>query len=74
MSKISPISSKKLAVIVEKLGFVKVRQAGSHARYIHHDGRKNSIPMHSGENIHPGLLRKILRDIQVSPEEFSNLR
>ncbi|MEK7119664.1 MAG: type II toxin-antitoxin system HicA family toxin [Patescibacteria group bacterium] len=74
MPKISPISSKKLAAIAEKLGFVKVRQTGSHARYIHRDGRRTSIPMHSGENIHPGLLRKILRDIQISPEEFSNLR
>jgi len=74
MPKLSPISSKKLASIVEKASFTKIRQTGSHARFIHMDGRKTSIPMHSGENIHPGLLRKILRDLQITPEDFLKLR
>ncbi len=74
MPKIPPISSRRLVTIAEKVGFTKIRQTGSHARYIHSDGRKISIPMHAGENIHPGLLRKILRDLQITPEDFSKLR
>jgi len=74
MPKLSPISSRKLVQIVEKLGFIKIRQEGSHARYVHADGRKISIPMHSGESIHRGLLRKIIRDLNLTPDQFSKLR
>jgi len=74
MPKLSPISSRKLVKIAEELGFEKIRQEGSHARYVHLDGRKTTIPMHSGENIHKGLLRKILRDMDVSPDKFFKLR
>ena len=74
MPKLSSISSRKLVRIVERLGFIKIRQEGSHARFSHPDGRKISIPIHSGESIHRGLLRKILRDLNLAPDEFSKLR
>lgn len=38
--KLVPTSGKKLCKIVEKIGFKKVHQVGSHTRYIHPDGRK----------------------------------
>lgn len=74
MPKLSPISSRKLIKIITKLGFEKIRQEGGHARFVHPDGRKTTIPIHPGENIHRGLLRKILKDIEVQPERFVNLR
>lgn len=74
MPRLSPISSKKLSVILVNLRFIKVRQEGSHARYEHLDGRRITIPMHSGENVHKGLLRKIIRDLGISPEEFRKLK
>jgi predicted RNA binding protein YcfA (HicA-like mRNA interferase family) len=74
MPRLSPISSRNLIRIVEKLDFYKDRQEGSHARYEHSDGRKITIPIHSGENIHRGLLRKIIRDLNISPNEFQKLR
>ena len=74
MPKLSPISSRNLIKILNKLGFKKIRQEGSHARFIHPDGRKTTIPIHSGENIHRGLLRKILKDINISPEQFFKFR
>lgn len=61
MPKLSPIGSSKLIKILLKEGFVKVRQKGSHVRLEHPNGRKTSIPIHSGENVGIGLLRKILR-------------
>lgn len=74
MPRLSPISSRNLVKIIEKQGFVKIRQEGSHARYVHADGRKISIPMHAGENIHRGLLRKIIHDLNMTLDEFSKLR
>lgn len=40
----------------------------------HPDGRKTTIPHHSGEEIGPGLLSKIIkRDLRISREEFFRL-
>ena len=74
MPKLSPTSSKKLIRILEKSGFVVVRQKGSHARLEHSDERKTTIPTHSVEKIGKGLLRKILRDTNLSPKELQKLR
>ncbi|HEY6136543.1 MAG TPA: type II toxin-antitoxin system HicA family toxin [Thermoanaerobaculia bacterium] len=55
---------------LERLGFVEVRQRGSHKQFRHSDGRVTTVPDHRGRDISPGLLRKILEDIRVKPEEF----
>jgi predicted RNA binding protein YcfA (HicA-like mRNA interferase family) len=50
-----------------------MRQRGSHVRLRHSDGRVVTVPVHSGQDIGKGLLRKILRDAELSREEFINL-
>ncbi len=74
MPKISPISGKKLIKILKKQGFIQVRQKGSHIRLEHPDGRKTSIPLHAGENIGKGLLSKILKDVNITYEQFKKVR
>ena len=74
MPKLSPIRGKDLVVILEKLGFIKVHQKGSHARMEHPDGRRTSVPLHPGENVGVGLLKKILRDTNISRQEFEKLK
>lgn len=74
MPKLSPISSKQLINILEKQGFEVVHQKGSHVRLKHPDGRRTTVPMHSGENVGVGLLRKILRDSNISRDEFEKLK
>ena len=56
------------------MGFQLVRQKGSHAYYRHPDGRATVLPVHRGEDLGRGLLREILRDIEISNEEFENLQ
>lgn len=68
------ISGKKLCKIAEKLGFFRVRQNGSHIRYVHPDGRKTTIPVHGNEEIGKGLLLEILRQMEISREEFETFR
>ena len=36
----------------------------------HADGRSTVVPVHSGETIGPGLLLKILRDVEMTKDEF----
>lgn len=74
MPKLSPIRARELIAILEKLGFQKVHQKGSHARMKHVDGKRTTIPLHSGEKIGVGLLRKILRDVSLSRNDFDKLR
>ena len=35
--------------VAARLGFERLRQAGSHERWIHPDGRAVTIPMHGGQ-------------------------
>lgn len=74
MPKLSPINSKDLIKILEKQGFKMVHQKGSHARLEHPNGRKTTVPIHSGEKVGVGLLRKILRDSNISRGEFEKLK
>ena len=58
---------------LEKAGFEVVRQRGSHVRLRHADGRIVTVPMHPAQDIGRGLLRKILRDAELSPKELDDL-
>lgn len=48
------------------------RQAGSHARYVHPDGRGVTVPIHPGDVPLP-VLRSILRQAEMSEEEWEQL-
>jgi predicted RNA binding protein YcfA (HicA-like mRNA interferase family) len=73
MSSLSPIKARKLIKIIEKLGFKEKRQKGSHIFFSHPDGKTTVIPMHPIKQIGIGLLRSILHDVAISPEEFKKL-
>jgi predicted RNA binding protein YcfA (HicA-like mRNA interferase family) len=68
------VTSRQLIAALERLGFVHRPLGGtSHVRYVHPDGRRTTVAIHKGKDISRGLLRKILRDIEVTPEEFFKL-
>ena len=73
MTKLNPISAEKLIKVLEKIGFIKKRQKGSHIFLQHPDGRVTVIPVHKGEKISRGLLKKILKDADLSREEYLDL-
>ncbi|MEH2268064.1 MAG: type II toxin-antitoxin system HicA family toxin [Nostoc sp.] len=47
-----------------------MRQKGSHVQMEREDGRLVTIPVHAGKTIGKGLLRKILRDAELTREEL----
>ncbi len=71
MSRLPALNAKKLSGILKKLGFKPVRQRGSHIFFRHPDGRTTVVPFHAGEDIDHNLLRQIIREIGLTPEEFS---
>ena len=70
MDKIKIFKSHEVVARLERLGFVKVRQRGSHKQFRHPDKRCTTVPFHSGKDISPILLRKIAKDINVTVEEL----
>ena len=74
MTKLIPISGKKFCKILEKLGFEKIYGRGSHVRFKHPDGRRTVIPVHGNEDLGKGLLREILKQINLSKEDYEELR
>jgi predicted RNA binding protein YcfA (HicA-like mRNA interferase family) len=73
MSKLNIISDKQMVKLILLLGFVEVRQKGSHVFFAHPDGRTTVVPCHN-EDLSRGLLRKILKDIDLSVLEYEKLR
>jgi predicted RNA binding protein YcfA (HicA-like mRNA interferase family) len=64
------LKPREVVSILERLGFVEVRQRGSHKQYRHPDGRCTTVPFHAGRDVSPLLLRQIVKDIGLSVEEF----
>lgn len=69
MPKIPIIKTKELLHVLEKLGFVEHHRVGSHAQFKHDDGRRTTVPIHTGD-VQKGMLHGILQDIHVSTEDF----
>ena len=63
MSKLPQVKARDLIRIVEKLDFKFRDQSGSHAVYIHKDGRRTTIPVHPSDIIGTGLLIKIITHV-----------
>jgi predicted RNA binding protein YcfA (HicA-like mRNA interferase family) len=64
------LKPREVAALLIRLGFVEIRQSGSHRQYRHPDGRGTTVPFHAGHDISPTLLRKIARDVGLTVEEF----
>lgn len=73
MPKLPVLKPRQVIAALHQLGFVEMRQRGSHKQFQHADGRVTTVPDHKGRDIAPGLLRKILDDIRVSPDDFLRL-
>ncbi|MEK7617639.1 MAG: type II toxin-antitoxin system HicA family toxin [Patescibacteria group bacterium] len=75
MAKLNPVSGKKMLKILQKLGFELIRIKGSHHFLCNPANRKTaSVPVHANENLGLGLLKTILRDIDLAVEDFEELR
>ena len=67
------LKARDIIRVIGKLGFRAIRQKGSHIFFKHPDGRATLVPSHAGEDISRGLLREILNEVKISPEEFLRL-
>ena len=71
MPKLPVLKPREVIAALEKAGFRQVRQKGSHAQF----KRGNllvTVPIHPGD-LNPQVLRSILRQSQMTLEEFMKL-
>lgn len=69
MSLLPIISGRVVIAVLVKLGYKLVRQRGSHIRLEHTTKKPITVPDH--RVLGKGLLRKIIRDAEVSVDEFT---
>ena len=71
MPRLPILKSRQVIAALEKAGFRQVRQKGSHIQF----KRGNllvTVPNHPGD-LNPQVLRSIIRQAQMTPDEFINL-
>ena len=73
MPRIPRLRGREVLGALGRAGFSVLRVKGSHHFMRHPDGRCTVVPVHAGEIIGPGLMGKILKDVEMETEEFCRL-
>jgi len=72
MTKLPILSGLEIIKILSKIGYIEVRQRGSHIRLICEKRKPVTVPNY--KRVDRSLLIKILRDAGLNQEEFEGLR
>jgi len=68
--KLPRVTVRKVVGALKKKGFRLVRQSGSHMVFRNDEGVRVTVPYHSREILHPKLLKRIMEDANIEPEEL----
>lgn len=71
--KLPRVTAAEAIRVLERVGFLLARQSGSHKIYKNKEGKRVTIPYHSGRTLHPKVLQSILRDANLTVERFKEL-
>jgi predicted RNA binding protein YcfA (HicA-like mRNA interferase family) len=74
MGTIPILKPSEVVAILIRLGFIEVRQRGSHKQFRNASGRCTTVPFHQGRDISPVLLRQIAKDIDMALDELLQCR
>jgi predicted RNA binding protein YcfA (HicA-like mRNA interferase family) len=73
MPRLPRVTAREIIAVLEKQGFLLARQSGSHKIYKDAAGKRVTVPFHVQRVLHPKLLRSIMRDAGIEPEELEIL-
>lgn len=73
MSKLPLLSGRDAIKVFIKIGYKVARQKGSHIRLLHNDIYRRPLTVPDHKVLGKGLLRKLLRDAEISVDEFIKL-
>ncbi|MEE8525306.1 MAG: type II toxin-antitoxin system HicA family toxin [Thermoanaerobaculia bacterium] len=73
MSRLPTVKPRRVVRALRRAGFEEHHQRGSHLYLRHPESRRmTSVPMHPGD-LPKGTLRAILRQVEITVEEFVEL-
>jgi len=73
LSKLKLLPYRDLKKVAEKCGFEWARCVGSHNAFKNSEGKIVVLPDHGRQVIVRPLLRKIIKDLGISPEEYKKI-
>ncbi|MBI3576876.1 type II toxin-antitoxin system HicA family toxin [Candidatus Gottesmanbacteria bacterium] len=74
MPKIPIVKAQKLIKVLKKKGYFHQRTTGSHYIFVRNEDRSTiSVPVHAGHDLGRGITLQILKDADISVEEFLKL-
>jgi predicted RNA binding protein YcfA (HicA-like mRNA interferase family) len=71
--KLPRLTATDIIKVLEKAGFSLSRQSGSHKIYKNNSGKRVTVPYHSGDILHPKVLKSIMKDADLSIEDLKRL-
>jgi predicted RNA binding protein YcfA (HicA-like mRNA interferase family) len=71
--KLPRVTATDIIRALEKAGFFLSRQSGSHKIYKNQSGRRVTVPYHSGDILHPKIVKSILKDAGLTIEDLKHL-
>jgi predicted RNA binding protein YcfA (HicA-like mRNA interferase family) len=75
VSVLPQVTGERLVRALERVGFIKLRQAGSHVMLRHSTdlARRATVPIHGSKPVKPGTLRAILKGAGLDVDQLKNL-
>lgn len=74
MPKLPVVKDREIIKVLLRVGFFEHSERGtSHLIFSHPNGRRITVSRHSGKDVPRGTFRAILRDIGISPKEFTSI-
>lgn len=71
--KLPRVTATDVIRILGRIGFSFSRQSGSHKIYKNQQGKRVTVPFHSGKILHPKTLKSILKDADLTDDKFKEL-
>ena len=66
------LTAKEIILVLEKLGFSLSRQSGSHKIFKNTEGKRATVPFHSGKILHPKILKSIMKDADIDEYQLKS--
>lgn len=73
MSRMPQVTARELRRFLRRQGFEERRQSGSHLLLVHPDGRRATVPIHSGD-LPRGTAAQVLSGAGFSVDDYLRLR
>jgi predicted RNA binding protein YcfA (HicA-like mRNA interferase family) len=70
VTRLPRLTVQEVVRVIERKGFVLVRQSGSHKIFRNPEGTRITLPFHSGKILHPKIVKSIMEDAGLSVEDF----